>query len=108
MSQETRCRLRSLLVKVLGPLALLGLIWCAGNTPAQAAGLLDNACLAPAPLTLKPNACFMAENVIVTYWSSAAHTKIVGQCSSGPCPGAGCTGTRSSLYTVSESSCEIC
>ena len=108
MSQVTRGRLRSLLVKGFGPLALLGLIWCASNAPAQAAGLLDKACFAPAPLALKPNACFMAENVIVTYWSSAAHTKIVGQCSSGPCPGAGCTGTRSSFYTVSESSCEIC
>jgi hypothetical protein len=91
MSQANRNRLRSPLGKSLGLLALLALLWAAGTTPVRA------------------SSCFFGENLITTYYSSAAHTSIVGICSSGPCAGAGCTGTKSDFVTVRESGlCEVC
>jgi hypothetical protein len=91
MNPLRRSHLPSLAVKGLGLVAVLVLVWCAGNIPAHA------------------SECYFAENIITTYYSSAAHTQIVGRCSQGPCLGAGCTGTKSSYVTVSNSSiCEVC
>jgi hypothetical protein len=91
MNPLRRSHLPSLAVKSLGLVAVLVLVWCAGNIPAHA------------------SECYFAENIITTYYSSAAHTQIVGRCSQGPCLGAGCTGTKSSYVTVSNSSiCEVC
>lgn len=82
---------RSLLLKGIGLVAAMTLIWFAGIAPAQA------------------SSCEFARNINITYYSSAAHTMVVGRCSNGPCPGAGCTGTKSSFATASESAiCEIC
>ena len=83
--------LRSRVAKALGLLAALVAIWCAGAAPVRA------------------RTCFFAENIIITYYSSAAHTQIVGRCSTGPCLGAGCTGTKTSFITGSNSPiCEVC
>ncbi len=91
MSQANRKGLPSLLVKGLGLLALLAIVWMAGVAQVQA------------------SECFLGENIIIIYWSSAAHTTIVGECSTGPCPGAGCTGTKSSFITSRNSGiCEVC
>ena len=91
MSQVNRSGLRSLGVKGLGLLAGLVLIWFAGATP------------------VKASSCFLGENIIITYYSDATHTHIVGSCSNGPCPGAGCFGTKTSFVTVHNSGiCEVC
>lgn len=82
--------LRPLAVRCFGLLAGLVLIWFAA-APVQA------------------SECFFGENIITVYYSSAAHTQIVGTCSMGPCAGAGCTGTKTSFVTVHESGiCEVC
>jgi hypothetical protein len=82
---------RSLVIKGLGLVAVLTMIWCIGVGPAHA------------------SECYFAENITFTYYSSAAHTQIVGRCSQGPCLGAGCYGTTSQYVVVSESGiCEVC
>jgi hypothetical protein len=119
MSHSTHGALRSLPARSFGLLALLVLAWCASATPAQAATLLPatvlpatsqaNACVMPEPLATPSSQCFFGENIIIIYWSSAAHTQIVGECSTGPCPGAGCWGTKTSFVTGSHSGiCEVC
>jgi hypothetical protein len=114
MSQVTHGALRSLSVRSFGLLALLVVAWCARSLPAQAGALQPtalqaNACVMPEPLAAPLSQCFFGENIIIIYWSSAAHTKIVGECSSGPCPGAGCWGSKTSFVTGSHSGiCEVC
>ncbi len=120
MSQATRRALRSLPVKSFGLVALLVLTWCASSVPAQAActspaaalqltALEPNACVMPEVVAKPLSSCFFGENIIIIYWSSAAHTQIVGECSQGPCPGAGCRGTKTSFVTGSHSGiCEVC
>jgi hypothetical protein len=90
MSSANHLRLRPLAVKCFGLLVGLVLIWFAA-APVQA------------------SECFFGENIIIIYYSSAAHTQIVGTCSMGPCPGAGCTGTKTSFITSHNSGiCEVC
>ncbi|HLX07238.1 MAG TPA: hypothetical protein VKY89_05195 [Thermoanaerobaculia bacterium] len=119
MSQATHGALRSLPVRSF-LLAVLILTWCASSVPAQAscgsefpalqpAALQANACVMPEPAATPLSECFFGENIIIIYWSSAAHTQIVGECSQGPCPGAGCWGTKTSFVTGSHSGiCEVC
>lgn len=82
---------RSLVLRGLGMAAVLVLAWCAGTGPVRA------------------SACYFAENEIFIYYSNAQHTQIVGSCSEGPCPFAGCTGTKTSYYTFHlGDECEVC
>jgi hypothetical protein len=91
MSPLRRSHLPSLAVKGLGLVAVLVLVWCAGNIPVHA------------------SECALGVNTITIYYSSAAHTTIVGTCSLGPCPPDRCSGKTSDYVTVSEGGfCEIC
>jgi hypothetical protein len=91
MKQANRGGLHSLLAKSLGLLAVLALTWFAGTAPVRA------------------QSCLYAENVIILYWSDASHTTLVGECSTGPCPGAGCWGSKTSFISGRTSPiCVIC
>ena len=79
------------IVRALGLTATMILTWCAAVVPARA------------------TTCFLAVNTIIDYYSSAAHTTLVGTCSQGPCPFTGCSGEKTSFFTAHNSiSCEIC
>jgi hypothetical protein len=90
MRRADRRSLASPILKGCGLLAVLVLIWCAGAVPVQAAG------------------CTIAQDTIITYYSNAAHTTIVGSCEVGLCPG-GCTG-KATAYSSSKGGifCRIC
>lgn len=90
MSGRNR-RIASWMVRGIGLAAVLAVVGWAGAAQAQA------------------NECFEAENIVIVYWSSPAHTTIVGECETGPCPGAGCFGTKSSYVTGRTGPiCEVC
>ena len=114
MSQASHGALHSLPLRSFGLLALLALTWCASAVPAQAGTLQPiasqaNACAMPEPLAMPLSQCFFGENIIIIYWSDANHTRIVGECSSGPCPGAGCWGSKTSFISSTHSGiCEVC
>lgn len=91
MNQARPAGPRSLIVKALGLLAALALSWWSAAAPLHA------------------STCFLGENLVIVYYSSAAHTQIVGTCSMGPCPGAGCVGMKTSFATGhSGGICEVC
>jgi hypothetical protein len=90
MRQGDRVAPRRLFLKGVGFVAALTLIWFAAAGPVHAT-------------------CSFGRNLNIVYYSDATHTKVVGTCSRGPCPGAGCTGTTSRFATAGAGRiCEIC
>jgi hypothetical protein len=64
-------------------------------------------CFAAVPV--HASACFFGEDIIIVYYSSAAHTQVVGTCATGPCPGSGCTGKKTSFTSEHTGGlCEVC
>jgi hypothetical protein len=90
MSRADRSKAFSSAGKSLGVAAVLALVWWTGVAPVHA------------------QTCLNAENINIFYWSSPAHTQLVGTCSTGPCPGAGCTGSKSSYTSSNVHLCVIC
>lgn len=91
MSTSKSIRKRSLTLKGLGLSALLLSVW-ATSTPAKAATF-----------------CFIGVSEVVTYYSDATHTKIVGVCDlAGSCGPARCFGKTSDFAVVTTSDCEVC
>ncbi len=84
--------LRSPLLKALGLVAALALVWSAGVVPAHAFTI-----------------CEWDNDIIFTYYSDASHTTVVGSCSEGSCPPVGCSGTKTQYYvTHTGLLCEVC
>jgi hypothetical protein len=80
-------------VKGLGLVALLALVWVAHVRPLHAATY-----------------CYFSEPQVITYYSDASKTKVVGTCYEGNgCYTSRCTGEQTNYETISNGvRCEIC
>lgn len=91
MSTARSITKRSLTLKGLGLAALLLSVW-ATSTPAKAATF-----------------CFIGVSEVVSYYTDATHTKLVGFCDiAGSCGPGRCFGSTSDFAVFTSSECEVC